>query len=80
MKKLHAHDTAGDEDLNTVHHGLLTDEEDKCPMEEVIIIDHVKTNAVDVHAVKCKEKYWVEPSCDGAGPVELSNTLQWGAP
>eukprot|EP00975_Prorocentrum_lima_P038354 8062610-Prorocentrum_lima.AAC.1 len=81
MKKLHDHDTAGDEDWNRFHQGLLTEEEEnKCPMEEIIVIDHVNTNAVKVNAVKCKEKYWIDPSCDDAGPAEPSDTLQWGVP
>eukprot|EP00975_Prorocentrum_lima_P040487 8500555-Prorocentrum_lima.AAC.1 len=54
-EKLHEHDTAGDEDWNRFYRGLLTEEENKCPMDELIAIDHVKTNAVKVNAVKCKE-------------------------
>eukprot|EP00975_Prorocentrum_lima_P037989 7991563-Prorocentrum_lima.AAC.1 len=33
MKKLHEHDTAGDEDWNRFHYRLMTEEENKCPME-----------------------------------------------
>eukprot|EP00975_Prorocentrum_lima_P004961 1079237-Prorocentrum_lima.AAC.1 len=62
MKKLHEHDTTGDEEWNRFDHGLLTEEENKCPMYEPIVIDYVKTHAVKVNAVKCKEKYWIEPS------------------
>eukprot|EP00975_Prorocentrum_lima_P048146 10069572-Prorocentrum_lima.AAC.1 len=40
----------------------------------------MKVNAAKVNAVKCKEKYWIEPSCGGADPVESSSTLQWGIP
>eukprot|EP00975_Prorocentrum_lima_P031518 6615768-Prorocentrum_lima.AAC.1 len=49
-------------------------------MDEIIVIDHVKTNAIEVNAVKCKTRYWTEPSCDGAGPVKPSCSLQWGVP
>eukprot|EP00975_Prorocentrum_lima_P068739 12922307-Prorocentrum_lima.AAC.1 len=75
MKKLHEHGTTGGEDWNRFHHGLLTEEVNKCPMEEVVIIDHANANAAKVNSVKCKEKCWIEPSSDGAGPVEPSNTL-----
>eukprot|EP00975_Prorocentrum_lima_P044148 9257321-Prorocentrum_lima.AAC.1 len=61
-----SHLRRGDEEWNRFYHGLLTEEENKCPMDEPIVIDHVKTDAVK--AVKCKEKYWIEPSGDGAGP------------
>eukprot|EP00975_Prorocentrum_lima_P030672 6435274-Prorocentrum_lima.AAC.1 len=68
MKKLHEHDTAGDVQRNRFHHGLQTEEESKCPMDEVIVIDQVDVNAAKVNTVKCKEKYWIDPSCDGADP------------
>eukprot|EP00975_Prorocentrum_lima_P042332 8895861-Prorocentrum_lima.AAC.1 len=57
MKKLHEHDTTGDVQWNRFYHGLQTEENNKCPMNEVIVIDQVKVNAV-----KCKAKYWIEPS------------------
>eukprot|EP00975_Prorocentrum_lima_P014161 3007792-Prorocentrum_lima.AAC.1 len=68
MKKLHDHDTAGDVQWNRFYHGLQTEEKDKCPIYEVIVIDHVKVNIAEVNAVKWKEKYWIEPSCGGADP------------
>eukprot|EP00975_Prorocentrum_lima_P050930 10670005-Prorocentrum_lima.AAC.1 len=45
MKKLHEHDTQGDEEWNRFYLGLQTEEENKCPLEEVVAIDHVKANA-----------------------------------
>eukprot|EP00975_Prorocentrum_lima_P071015 12935301-Prorocentrum_lima.AAC.1 len=61
---MHEHATLGDVQWNSrFHYGLQTEENNKCPMDEVIVIDHVKLNSV-----KCKEKYWIEPSCGGADP------------
>eukprot|EP00975_Prorocentrum_lima_P004854 1057569-Prorocentrum_lima.AAC.1 len=50
------------------------------PWKKAVVIDHVKANAAKVKAVKCKEKYTTEPSCDGVDPAEPSSTLQWGVP
>eukprot|EP00975_Prorocentrum_lima_P019531 4112363-Prorocentrum_lima.AAC.1 len=60
---MHEHDTGGDVQWNRFYHELQTEENTKCPMDEVIVIDHVKVNAVT-----CEEKYWIEPSCGGADP------------
>eukprot|EP00975_Prorocentrum_lima_P023862 5022372-Prorocentrum_lima.AAC.1 len=63
MKKLHDYGTAGDVQWNRLHHGLQTDEDNMCPMDEAMVIDQVKVNPAKVNAVKCKEKYRIEPSC-----------------
>eukprot|EP00975_Prorocentrum_lima_P048240 10089471-Prorocentrum_lima.AAC.1 len=80
MTKLHEHDTQGDEDWERFYLGVQTEEEIECPLEKPIIIDHARTNVAKINTVKCKEKYWIEPSGDGDGPAELSDTLQWGVP
>eukprot|EP00975_Prorocentrum_lima_P012308 2608314-Prorocentrum_lima.AAC.1 len=40
MKKLHEHDTPGDVQWNRFYHALQTEDNNKCPMDEVIVIDH----------------------------------------
>eukprot|EP00975_Prorocentrum_lima_P004108 892173-Prorocentrum_lima.AAC.1 len=42
MKKMHEHDTVGDVQWNKFHHGLQTEENNKRPMDEVIVVDNVK--------------------------------------
>eukprot|EP00975_Prorocentrum_lima_P024463 5142516-Prorocentrum_lima.AAC.1 len=42
MKKMHTHDTTGDVQWNRFYHGLQTAETTKCPLDEVIVIGHVK--------------------------------------
>eukprot|EP00975_Prorocentrum_lima_P032320 6787467-Prorocentrum_lima.AAC.1 len=39
MKKLHEHDTTGDVRWNRFYQGLQTEENNKCPMDEVMVID-----------------------------------------
>eukprot|EP00975_Prorocentrum_lima_P015017 3185053-Prorocentrum_lima.AAC.1 len=54
---MHEHDTTGDMQWNRFYHGLQTAETTKCPLDEVMVIDHAKVNAV-----KNQEKYCIEPS------------------
>eukprot|EP00975_Prorocentrum_lima_P010925 2322131-Prorocentrum_lima.AAC.1 len=72
MKQLHEHGTPGDMQWN---HGLQTDDHEKCPLDEVIVVDTAVVNTV-----KCKQKYWIEPSCLAADREPLTGTLQWGVP
>eukprot|EP00975_Prorocentrum_lima_P023052 4851562-Prorocentrum_lima.AAC.1 len=39
MKKLHEHDTTGDVQWNRFYYELQTEEENKCPMYDVTVID-----------------------------------------
>eukprot|EP00975_Prorocentrum_lima_P034770 7306283-Prorocentrum_lima.AAC.1 len=67
MKKMHKLDTTGDMKWNRFYHGLQTTETTMCPLDEVIVIDHVKVNAV-----RNKKKYWIEPSRLAADPEQPS--------
>eukprot|EP00975_Prorocentrum_lima_P031027 6515645-Prorocentrum_lima.AAC.1 len=42
MKEMHEHDTPGDMQWSRLYHGLQTNDNNQCPMDEVIVIDHVK--------------------------------------
>eukprot|EP00975_Prorocentrum_lima_P043251 9078895-Prorocentrum_lima.AAC.1 len=68
MEKSHEHDTQGDEEWQKFYLGVQTENEGKCPLDEPLIIDCVKPDDIKINTVKCKTKYWIEPSCDGAGP------------
>eukprot|EP00975_Prorocentrum_lima_P058702 12310870-Prorocentrum_lima.AAC.1 len=80
MEKFHEYDVQGDEEWERFYLGIRTDKEEDCPQEKPIVIDHVKANDIKINTVKCKSKYWIDPSGDGVGPDKPSCASQWVVP
>eukprot|EP00975_Prorocentrum_lima_P034793 7310266-Prorocentrum_lima.AAC.1 len=59
---------------------VCSEEENKCPMEEVVAIDFDKGQCCKGECCEVQGEVLDLPSCDGADPVEPSSTLQWGVP